>query len=126
MNGLLRYGLVSLCAATSAAATLGIVLFVAFKMDLGLVLQKINSDKSLYLLPVLILVEFYFFANDILAYLSKKHGVLLKFDFSEIRFTYDPPDVRNTAIPLRSKLLGLYPLSLALLSLGFAVVIFRR
>ena len=95
-------------------------------MDLGLVLQKINSDKSLYLLPVLILVEFYFFANDILAYLSKKYGVLLKFDFSEIRFTYDPPDVRNTAIPLRSKLLGLYPLSLALLSLGFAVVIFRR
>jgi hypothetical protein len=124
MKTLLRCGLVSLCAIVSAGATLGLVWFAILKMEPSLIAQKMNLDWTLYIFPVLILAELYFFMNDFLAYLSKKHGVLLGFDLSEICFTYDL-DVRNSAIPLRSKLLALYPITIALLSLGSAVAILR-
>jgi hypothetical protein len=88
--------------------------------------QKMSSDNELYIFPVLILCEFYFLTNDLLAYLSKKHQLhFFGFDFSEITVRYDL-DVKNTLIPLRSKLLGLYPLSIALVSFGFAVVLLTR
>jgi hypothetical protein len=121
---LLRVGLVSLCAVVSAAATLCLVLFAVLKMEPSLVTQKMSLDRTLYIFPVLILAEFYCFMNDFLVYLSKQHVVLLDFDLSEIRFTYDL-DARNTAIPLRNNLLAMYPITLALLSLGYAVAIFR-
>jgi hypothetical protein len=116
--------LVSLCAIVSAVAILGLGWFAILKMEPSLVAQKMSLDKTLYIFPVLILAELYCLINDLLVYLSRKHGVLLDLDLSEIRFTYDL-DMRNTAIPLRSKLLGLYPITLALLSLGSAIAILR-
>jgi hypothetical protein len=124
MKTLLRCGLVSLCAIVSAVAILGLGWFAILKMEPSLVAQKMSLDKTLYIFPVLILAELYCLINDLLVYLSRKHGVLLDLDLSEIRFTYDL-DMRNTAIPLRSKLLGLYPITLALLSLGSAIAILR-
>jgi hypothetical protein len=81
----------------SAVATLGLVWFAILKMEPSLVAEKLSLDRTLYIFPVLILAEFYWFMNDLIAYLSKKHGVLLDLGFSEIRFTYDL-DVQNTAI----------------------------
>ncbi len=124
MKTLLRCGLVSLCAIVTAMATLGFVWFAILRMEPSLVAQKMTLDRTLFIFPVLILVELYCFMNDLFAYLSRKHGVLLDLDFSEIRFTYDL-DMRNTAVPLRSKLLGMYPITIALLLFGSAVAVLR-
>jgi hypothetical protein len=124
MKTLRRWGLVSFCAMASTVATLGLVWFAILKMEPSLVAEKLSLDRTLYIFPVLILAEFYWCMNDLLAYLSKKHGVLLDLGLSEIRFTYDL-DARNTAIPLRSKLLGMYPITIALLLFGSAVAVLR-
>jgi hypothetical protein len=124
MKTLLRCGLVSLCAIVTAMATLGFVWFAILRIEPSLVAQKMTLDRTLFIFPALILAEFYWFMNDLLAYLSKKHGVLLDLGLSEIRFTYDL-DVRNTAVPLRSKLLGMYPITIALLLFGSAVAVLR-
>ena len=122
MKTLRRLGLVSLCAVVPAAATLGLVWFAIVKLDPGLLAQKMNLDRTLYIFPAIVLAEFYCFMNDLLVHLSRKHGALRDLGLSEIRFTYDL-DVRHSVIPLRSKLLGLYPITIALLSFGAGVIL---
>ncbi|MGQ0685242.1 hypothetical protein [Bradyrhizobium sp.] len=124
MKTFLRCGLVSLCAAAFTGVTLGLVWFAILKMEPGLVARKMSLDGALYIFPALILAELYCLTNDLLVYLSNKHDILLDLGLSEMRFTYDL-DVRNNAIPLRSKLLGLYPITLALLLFVSAVTTFR-
>ena len=118
-------GRVALIAVVAAAGLLALVLCGIFNMQPSDIVQKMNSDKSLYIFPVLIVCEVYFLTNDLLVYLSKKHPMRFGFDFLEIPFRYDL-DVKNSLIPLRSKLVALYPLSIGLLLLSFAVVLFRR
>ena len=83
-----------------------------------------NSEVVLYIFPAFVLLEFCLLINDWLAHLSKKYRLPFGFDFPEMRFTYDL-DNNNTRIPLRSKLLQLYPLSIALTVLGFVLLINR-
>jgi hypothetical protein len=68
MKTLRRWGLVSFCAMASAVAALGLVWFSILKMEPSLVAQKLSLDRTLYIFPVLILAEFYWFMNDLLAY----------------------------------------------------------
>lgn len=125
VQNILLLGRVALVAVVAAAALLALVLCGIFNMQPSAVVQKMDSDKSLYIFPALIVCDVYCFTNDFLASLSKKHPMRFGFDFLEIPFRYDL-DVRNSLIPLRSKLIGLYPLSIGLLLLSFAVVLFRR
>jgi hypothetical protein len=125
MKNLLKLGLIVCCAMVASLSLLGLVLSAGFKMKLSDVMQKMNSELTLYLFPTVILLEFCFFINALLAHLSKKHLLNLGFDFSEVRFTYDL-DNSNTTIPLRIKLQQLYPLSIALTLLGFVLVLMSR
>jgi hypothetical protein len=125
MKNLLGLGLVAFFAVLATACLLALVLCGILNMDSGAIVQKMNADKLLYIFPLLIVCDVYCFANDFLAYMSRKHPMRFGFEFSEIRFRYDL-DVKNSLIPLRSKLMGLYPLSIALILLGFAVVLLRR
>jgi hypothetical protein len=84
-----------------------------------------NSETAIYIFPAVVLFEFYFLTNDVLAYLTEKYQLNVGLKFSEVRFTYDL-DNNNTHIPLKSKLLQLYPLTIALTLLGFVLVLFTR
>jgi hypothetical protein len=94
-------------------------------MDPNTILRKMSAEADLYIFPIVILCEFYFFINDLLFYFSKKYQLHLGVEFSEIRFSYDL-DNNNTIIPLRGKLWGLYPSSIALTLLGFVLVLINR
>jgi len=124
MKTLLKSGLVALCAVAATVLLLGLILCGVLRMELNTIVQKMNLEMDLYILPAFILFEFYFLINDLLAHLSKKHRLHFGFDFSEVQFTYD--DNYNTPIPLRVKLLQLYPFSIALVSLGFVLVLITR
>ncbi len=91
-------------------------------MQLSTIAQKINSAPGLYIFPTVILAEFYFLINDLLVHLSKRYQLDFGFDFSEVRFAIDN-DNNNTPIPLRTKLLRLYPLTIALVLVGFVLVL---
>jgi hypothetical protein len=125
MKALLRLGLVALCAVAATMSLLGLILCGVLKMEVNSIVQKMNSETVLYIFPVFILFEFCFFANDMLVHLSKKHQLNIGLEFSEVRFTYDL-DNNNTPIPLRAKLLQLYPSSIALTLLGFVLVLLTR
>ena len=125
LKDILLLGRVALIAVVAAAGLLALILCGIFNMQLSDVVQKMNSDKPLYIFPALIFCDVYFLTNDLLVYLSKKHPMRFGFDFLEIPVRYDL-DVKNSLIPLRSKLIALYPLSIGLLLLSFAVVLFRR
>jgi hypothetical protein len=124
MKTLFKSGLVALCAVAATVLLLGLILCGVLRMELNTIVQKMNSEKDLYIIPAFILLEFYFLINDLLAHASKKYQLHFGFDFSEVKFTYD--DNYNTPIPLRVKLLQLYPFSIALVSLGFVLVLITR
>ncbi len=109
----------------ATALLLGLVLLAIFGMQLGTVAQKMNSETGLYILPAVIWAAFYFFLNDFLAHLSNRYQLYFGFEFSEVRFTIDN-DNNNTPIPLRTKLLQLYPLTIALVLVGFVLVLMNR
>jgi hypothetical protein len=125
MKNLLKFVLVLFCATAAALSLLGLVLCGVSKMELNTIVQKMNSEMALYIFPAFVLFEFYFLINDFLAHFSKKYQLPFGFDFSEFRFTYDL-DNNNTPIPLKAKLLQLYPLSIALTLLGFVLVLITR
>jgi hypothetical protein len=125
MKTLLKSGLVALCAVAATVLLLGLILCGVFRMELNAIVQKMISEMVLYIFPVFVLFEFYFLTNDALAHLSKKYRLSFGFDFSEVRFTYDL-DNNNIPIPVRAKLLQLYPLSIALTLLGFVLVLVAR
>lgn len=125
MKLLLKLGLLVSAAALVTASLLGLVLVLLLKMELGSVIAKMNAAPLLYIFPVVILAEFCFFINDLLAHLSQKHGSVSDFEFSEIRFTQEL-DNKNTPIPIGTKLRQLYPLSLVLTLLGFVLALIGR
>jgi hypothetical protein len=122
---LLKLALIFSGALAATSSLLGLVLFVVLRMEPSFILQKMNAEADLYIFPIVIFGEFYFFINDLLSHLTKRYQLHVGLDFSEIRFTYDL-DNNNTLIPLRAKLWGLYPSSIALTSLGFVLVLFNR
>lgn len=77
-----------------------------------------NSQTVLYIFPALIFLEFCFLTNDLLVYLSRTFHLNFGLQFSEARFTYEN-DNSDAPIPLKTKLLQLYPLSIGLVTLGF-------
>lgn len=55
-----------------------------------------NSGYILYIFPLLILAEFCFLLNDLLALLTKRHlRTLLGATFSEVKFTYDLVNINS-------------------------------
>jgi hypothetical protein len=125
MKNFLKFGLLVSSAALVTASILGLVLSLLLKMELGEVIAKMNAAPSLYIFPTIILAEFCFFINDLLALLSRQHERALGFEFSEIRFTQEL-DNKNTPIPIRAKLQQLYPLSIALTLVGFVLALIGR
>jgi hypothetical protein len=125
MKTLLRSGMVALFAVAETLSLLGLILCGFLKMEPNTIVQKMNSEMAIYIFPAAILFELYFLTNDALAYLTEKYQLDLGLEFSEVRFTYDL-DNNNTRIPLKSKILQLYPLSIALTLLGFVLVHFTR
>jgi hypothetical protein len=125
MKTLLRSGMVALFAVAATLSLLGLILCGFLKMEPNTIVQKMNSEMAIYIFPVAILFELYFLTNDALAYLTEKYQLDLGLEFSEVRFTYDL-DNNNTPIPLKSKILQFYPLSIALTLLGFVLVLFTR
>ena len=114
-----------MCALVEAAFLFGLILYGVFKMEPGVLLSKMNSSNDLYIFPAVILAELYFFTNDLLAYITQKYQLMVRWAFSEIRFTYDL-DNNNTLIPLQAKLWGLYPASIGLTLGGFILVLLNR
>jgi hypothetical protein len=125
MKTLLRSGMVALFAVAATLSLLGLILCGFLKMEPNTIVQKMNSEMAIYIFPVAILFELYFLTNDALAYLTEKYQLDVGLEFSEVRFTYDL-DNNNTPIPLKSKILQFYPLSIALTLLGFVLVLFTR
>jgi hypothetical protein len=117
--------MVALFAVAATLSLLGLILCGFLKMEPNTIVQKMNSEMAIYIFPVAILFELYFLTNDALAYLTEKYQLDLGLEFSEVRFTYDL-DNNNTPIPLKSKILQFYPLSIALTLLGFVLVLFTR
>ena len=104
----------------AAAATTALLALTCglLGIDLAAVPQKFAANDALYLFGAIILVEFYFLANDALAYLSRENPRRFGLEFSELPFNDDNDN--NTPIPLRSKLFGLYPLMIAIVWLALA------
>jgi hypothetical protein len=125
MKALLRLGLLALCAVAATMSLLGLILCGIFKMEVNSIVENLNSETVLYIFPSFILFEFYLFANDMLVHLSKKHQLNFGLEFSEVRLTFDL-DNNNAPIPLRVKLLQLYPLSIGLTLFGFVLVLLNR
>ncbi|MBR0987785.1 MULTISPECIES: hypothetical protein [Bradyrhizobium] len=121
----LKIALVAICAAILTAVLLIIVLAGIFGMQGSRTLQILSSAPELYLLPTIIFVEFCFLTNDLLAYLCKKFELDFGINFSEIPFKFDL-DKLEAPIPLRTKLVQLYPLTILLTLLGFAVALMTR
>ena len=122
MKGFLKLLFVVVCGCALAICLLGVVLVGVLHLEPNHVLQKMNLNKALYLLLLVILAECCFFANDLLAYISQRFDKRLWFDFSEIKFRYDL-DNYNRAIPLGSKLSQLYPITVAIVLAGLAVLV---
>jgi hypothetical protein len=125
MKALLKLGLLALCAVAATMSLLGLILCGIFKMEVNSIVENLNSETVLYIFPSFILFEFYLFANDMLVHLSKKHQLNFGLEFSEVRLTFDL-DNNNAPIPLRVKLLQLYPLSIGLTLFGFVLVLLNR
>jgi hypothetical protein len=117
VKNLLKVGLVVFLAVAATVALLALVLCAVLGMEVNAIIQKLNSERALYIFPVFVSFEFYFFINDLLARFSKNYRPPFGLVFSEVRFTYDL-DNYNTPIPSRGKLLQLYPLSISLTLLG--------
>jgi hypothetical protein len=124
MRTLLKIALVAICAATSTALLLIAVLGGIFGMQSNAALQ-LSSASGLYILPTIILIEFYLLTNDVLVYVSEKFGLDFGLHFSEVPLKFDL-DNSETLIPLRTKLMQLYPLSILLTLLGFVLALMTR
>ncbi|QHP69818.1 hypothetical protein EI171_22480 [Bradyrhizobium sp. LCT2] len=122
MKTLLKIALVAVCAAIFTVVLLIVVLAGVFGMQWSRTLQILSSATGLYLLPTIIFFEFYFLTNDLLAYLCKKFELDFGLHFSEFHFKFDL-DNFDTLIPLRTKLIQLYPLTILLTLLAFVVAL---
>jgi len=125
MRTLLKFALVAACAVFLTALLLIAVLAGILGMQWNRTLQILSSATGLYVLPAIILTEFYFLTNDLLSYVCKKYEVDFGLHFSEIPFKFDL-DNFETPIPLRTKLTRLYPLTILLTLSGFVVALMTR
>lgn len=125
MRTLLKIVLVAVCAAILTALLLIVVLGGIFGMQWSRTLQILSSATGLYLLPTIIFIEFYFLVNDLLAYICRKHELNFGLSFSEVPFKFDL-DNFETPIPLKTKLVQLYPLTILLILLGLVVALTAR
>ncbi|MCK1683401.1 hypothetical protein IVA87_29360 [Bradyrhizobium sp. 147] len=125
MRTLLKIVLVAVCAAILTALLLIMVLGGIFGMQWSRTLQILSSATGLYLPPTIIFIEFYFLVNDLLAYICRKYEPNFGLNFSEIPFKFDL-DNFETPIPLETKLVQLYPLTILLLLLGLVVALTAR
>lgn len=125
MRTLLKIVLVAVCAAILTALLLIVVLGGIFGMQWSRTLQILSSATGLYLLPTIIFIEFYFLVNDLLAYICRKYELNFGLSFSEIPFKFDL-DNFETPIPLKTKLVQLYPLTILLMLLGLVVALTAR
>lgn len=125
MRTLLKIALVAVCAAIFTAMLLLVVLAGIFGMQWSRTLQILSTAMGLYLLPAVIFFEFYFLTNDLLAYLCKRFELDFGLHFSEVPFKFDL-DNFDTLIPLRTKLVQLYPLTILLTLLAFVVALITR
>lgn len=125
MNSLPKYGLVALFGMSATLCLLSFILIVVLGTDISAVVQKANSHKAIYIFPVLIFLEFCCLVNDLLVHLANRFGPVFAFQFREVQIKFDQ-DNFDVPIPLRTKLLKLYPLSIGLTTLGFALVLITR
>jgi hypothetical protein len=125
MKILLRFGLILLCAGTVTASLLSLLVMGVLGTSPGDFVQKMNSQAGLYLFPALILVDCCCFINDSFVYLASESRLDLGLGFSEVRFTYDQ-DTSDTPIPLKTKVLHVYPVSMVIILLIFALVLVTR
>ncbi len=125
MRMLLKIALVAASAAILTTVLLIIVLAGVLRMQWSQTLQTMNSAPGLYLLPTIIFIEFYFLTNDLLAYVCRKFELNFRLQFTEIPFKFDL-DNFETPIPLRTKLVQLYPLTILLTLLGLAIALITR
>ncbi|MEN3349645.1 MAG: hypothetical protein V7632_3280 [Bradyrhizobium sp.] len=88
-------------------------------------MQVLSSETGLYILPAIILIEFCFLTNDSFAYVCERFELSFGLRFSEIPFKFDL-DNFDTPIPLKTKLLQLYPLTILLTLLGFVAALMTR
>ncbi|EJN08762.1 hypothetical protein PMI42_07067 [Bradyrhizobium sp. YR681] len=122
---LIRYVLIALSGVAATVSFLSVVLIGIAGMSFNDVVQKMNSQAGIYIFPTLILFEFCFLANDLLVYLSRKFDFGYGVGLSEVRFTYNM-DNFDTPIPLATKLLQLYPLSIGLTTFILVLVLITR
>ena len=125
MRTLLKIALVAVCAAIFTAVVLIVVLAGIFGMQWSRTLQILSSAMGLYLLPTIIFFEFYFLTNDLLVYLCKRFELDFGLHLSEVPFRFDL-DNFDTLIPLRTKLVQLYPLTILLTLLALVVALITR
>lgn len=125
MRTLLKIILVAASAAILTTLLLITVLDGIVGLQWSRTFQIMSSATGLYLLPAVIFIEFYLLTNDLLAYACKRYELIFGLHFSEIPFNYDL-DNFGTPIPLKSKLIQLYPLTILLLLLGLVVALITR
>ncbi|MCA1529408.1 MULTISPECIES: hypothetical protein [Bradyrhizobium] len=80
---------------------------------------------GLYVFPALMLLDCCCFINDSFAYFASKSRLGLALGFSEVRFSYNQ-DNSDIPIPLRTKVLHIYPASILFILLLFALVLVTR
>jgi hypothetical protein len=125
MKTLVKILLVAGCAAILTAVLLIAVLSGILGMQWSRTLQVLSSETGLYILPAIILIEFCFLTNDSFAYVCERFELSFGLRFSEIPFKFDL-DNFDTPIPLKTKLLQLYPLTILLTLLGFVAALMTR
>jgi hypothetical protein len=125
MRTLLKVVLVAACAAILTTLLLIIVLDGILGMQWSRTLHILSSATGLYVLPAIIFVEFYLLTNDLLAYTCGRMKLDFGLHFSEIRFSFELDNL-ETPIPLKTKLIQLYPLTIFLTLLGFIVALVTR
>jgi hypothetical protein len=125
MRTLLKIVVVAVCAAILTAVLLITVLAGILGMQWSRTLQILSSATGLYVLPTIILIEFYFFTNDLLTYVCEKFALNFGLHFCEIPFKFDL-DNFETPIPLKTKLVQLYPLTILFTLLGFVAALMTR
>lgn len=125
MRTLLKVVLVAASAAILTTLLLIIVLDGILGMQWSRTFQILSSATGLYLLPAIIFIEFYLLTNDLLAYTCRRYELDFGLHFSEIPFKFEL-DNFETPIPLKTKLVQLYPLTILLTLLGFIVALITR
>lgn len=125
MMGLLKFGLLALCATGATLVLLSTALLGLLRIAPDEIYRTLSASPDLLLFPVLMWIEFCCLTNDLLAYVADRYGVDFGIKFTDIRFTADL-DNRDTPISLTAKLSRMYPLSLALLLAGYVLALNGR